>query len=403
MAWGTDAYNKAGLNAGAKGQGDFSAFGMGGESGALGKYDYLGQGLDKSNPWLQSDRKSKDAKAKSEAAAQELYGKTQGLNDKLNEADDSYLSTFNGKSSAYLSGAEVLVNDYLKSINGLKSQAEGQANDAKQTYTNSILPGYKDAMAKAKVNSDSAMTLAQAGDPNNPVMKAVRDLYDKQAEAARKTGQQDYGTLSALGAQAAQGQFGAAGPMTSGQMGQIYAQNQNQAGDAYAKAQQRMYDLQQQGLDKGFDQSNQMYQFGQQAQGHYSDTIKDLQGGEDDYYGLQGRFRDELGGYAGDSLGVQSGLNSDKFNMGMMGADINKGNAYAGTGREQQSLNQLYGSNQQILNNDLQASLANNASKGQFMSSIAGLFAGGMGGAAGGAAAGQIRRKQPNGQSGYAE
>lgn len=333
-------------------------------------YKSDGNFIDKNNPWVQGPRDARAAKKESNALAQDLYSKTGMLNQTLNSADTDYAKSFGSKSKDYLKGAEGLVNTYLGKIGKLEGDAQTQANDARATYTNSILPEYKNAMGMAKTNASQAMSLAEASDPNNPIMTAIRDLYNKQGEGVRKQGQQDYGILSALGAQAAQGQFGAAGPMTAGQQGQIYAANQSQAGDAYAKAQQRMFDLQQQGLDRGFDQSNQIYQFGQDAQGRYSDSIKNLQGGENAFYDQQGRFRDELGGYAGDQMGVNAGLNADRFNIGMMGSDIDKGNAYAGTGRDQQALNQLYGVQQQGINNELAAKLANQQAKGQFASSL---------------------------------
>lgn len=353
--------------------GDFSVGGMGGESGALGEWDYIGKTLDKSNPWLQADKKADEAAEEAKRNARDLYAGTHELNKSLNEADTAYSDTFGSASSRYMRGADELVGQYTSKIDDLQNQAQGQARDARRTYTNSILPGYKDAMGLARTNAHQAMTLQQAGDPNNPIMKSIRDMYDQQGQHARQQGQQDFGVLSALGAQAAQGQFGAAGnPMTAGQMGQIYSANQGQAGDAYSRAQQRMYDLQQQGIGRGFDQSNKMYEYGQGAQDRYGRTIKDLQEGEDSQLAQQGRFRGELGDYASSIMGARSGLNTDRFNIGQMGADITRGNAYAGTGREQNALNQYYGGQQQVIANDLQASTANNASKGQFMSSILG-------------------------------
>jgi hypothetical protein len=141
-------------------------------------------------------------------------------------------------------------------------------------------------------------------------------------------------------------------------MGQIYAQNQGQAGEAYAKAQQRMYDLQQQGIDKGFDQSNYLYEQGQQAQDRYGTSIKALQEGEGAYYDQQGKFRDEQSGYAGDIYDVNSGLNADRFGVNTTLADIQKGNAYAGGGREQSALDTRMGVQQQGISNQLAAQSA---------------------------------------------
>jgi hypothetical protein len=353
-------------------QNNFSIGGLGGKPGKLGEWDVVGGALDDANPFLQGDKNAAKAKAEAEQKARELYGQTTLLNKKLDTADSAYAKDFNKDATKYLIGSKIITGEYLGKIGQLSNEATAQSKDAKATYTNTIQPEYKNAMSLAKTNAEQAMTLDEAGDPNNPIMKSIRELYDQQGKAAQKQGLQDYGVLSALGAQAAQGQFGAAGPMTSGQMGQIYAQNQGQAGDAYARAQQRMYDLQQQGLDKGFDQSNYLYEQGQLAQDRYGQSIGNMQAGENAFYDQQGKFRDELGGYAGDTLGVKAGLNADKFNIGNMQSEIKKGNAYAGTGREQNNLNSYYGTQQQAINNDLAATSANNASKGGFLSSILG-------------------------------
>jgi hypothetical protein len=159
-------------------------------------------------------------------------------------------------------------------------------------------------------------------------------------------------------------------------MGQIYGQNQQQAGNAYARAQQRMYDLQQQGLDKGFDETKHWYQAGQEAQDRYGNTVKDLQDGEGKFYDQQGKFRDELGGYADNILGVDSALNADRLNINMTGADIDKGNVYAGTGREQNALNQKYGGQQQASDTGFANYAGAQDSKLKTFGSLAGLFTG---------------------------
>lgn len=362
-SWGSNAVpsNVRSFNAGDVG----TAIASGGSSVYNGP---IVQGIQKANPW--DNKAAKNAEKKSGQYSSELYEKTGAINKGLSEADQKFLDAYNKSSKTYLDRADYLANEYTSKIGLLKNEAQSQAKDAKATYTNSILPEYKNAMQMAKNNAAGAMTLKEASDPNNAVAKGVRDLYEKQAQAARTGGQQDFGVLSALGAQAAQGQFGAAGPMTSGQMGQIYAANQAQAGDAYARAQQRMYDLQQQGLDKGFDQSNQIYQFGQQAQDRYGQSIKDLQGGEDDFYNTQGKFRDEINNYNGANFATNLGINADKYNVNLGANDIAKGNAYAGGGREQNRENTYYGGLQQATNNAAAAAQANQASKAQFLSSL---------------------------------
>lgn len=359
--------------------GNFSPFGMGGKSGALGSKDYLGKELDKINPWLKSS-KAADQKKKEDAERLEaMMGELKNLYPQYDQADAAYKDQFTDASGKYLDQAGKLVSGYKGKIGELDAMAKQQANSNMATYTNTILPEYKNAMESAKNNASGAMTLQQAQDPNNHLAQQIRALYDKLGQTERMKGQQDYGILSALGAQAAGQQFGAAGnPMTAGQMGQIYAQNQNQAGNAYAAAQKRMYDLQQQGIDRGFEDTKHWYDQGQKAQGAYQNTIKDLQSGENAFYDQQGKFRDEIGGYAGDILGVDSSLNTDRYNIGMTGAGIDKSNAYAGTGRQESLINQQYGGAQTNANNALQTELANNKNQGQFYSALAQMFASGM-------------------------
>lgn len=355
----------------------FSAFGMGGKSGALGKYDYVGGAIDQANPWLQADKARRKKAEEDKARAQELYEKTQGINQKFNAADTQYKGAFDTASTDYLGNAKKYIGDYQSIINGLSDQSKKQATDATNTYTNVLLPEMKNALEMSKKNAESAMTLEEAGDPNNAVQKAVRGMYDKLGETERMRGQQDFGVLSALGAQAAGLQFGAGSdPMTSGMMGQIYSRNQEQAGNAYAEAMRRVRDLQQQGINRGFDQSNWLYEQGQQAQDRYGQRIGQYQDLERNYNADQAGYRQEQQGYAGDILGTNAAYNTDVYNMGMTGAGIDRDNAYAGTGREQTALNQLYGGEQQAANNEAAAGQANNASKGQFISSIAQLFAG---------------------------
>jgi nitrate reductase assembly molybdenum cofactor insertion protein NarJ len=355
-------------------------------------YDKMGR-IPLSYSAEEAKKKAKKASDQSNAAASDLYSQTEEVNKGLTEADTKYSQNFDTKSKNYLYKANHIADEYKSKIGQLDQESKSQAKDATQTYTNDLLPAYKDAMSKAKTNADQAMSLSEASDPNNPIMKQIRELYDQQAKQARdvygeqgdtvrRQGQADFGVLSALGAQASAGQFGAApGILTAGQMGQIANANQGQASGAYAKAQQRVYDLQQQGLNRSmdlqsaglgrsFDQSNHLYDAGQQAQGRYSDTVKDYQGGSGAYYDQQSRFRDEGAGYAGNNMTVDAGLNSDRFNIDMMGGDITKGNAYAGGGREQQALNQKHGVQQQNINNTLQTEMAGQNSQNQMLGGL---------------------------------
>lgn len=324
------------------------------------------------DPTTGGSRAGQKASRDTAANATALYDKTAKINEELAKADQEYAEKYGQRSGDYLSLSQKLVNNYKGKVDELAKQASGQATDARKTYTNSILPEYKNAMGMARGNAEQAMSLKQASDPNNPVMKQIREMYNQQGQAANKQGQQDFGVLSALGAQAAQGQFGAAGPMTSGQMGQIYSANQAQAGDAYARAQQRMHDLQQQGIDRGFDQSNQLYQFGQAAQDRYGQSIGNYESGQNNFLNQQKGFRDESSGYAGDKFNLDQGLTADRFNVLMGGDDIGRGNAYAGRGRDQAAWDQYYGVKQQGVNNQLQAQSAQGSSNSGILGSVIG-------------------------------
>jgi len=356
------------------GNNNFSVGGMGdaGSSGALPGFDPLGAQLDKANPYLQGKNAAKAKGISDKEALEKKMSEIGALQPKYDTADADYLSKFETGSKTYLDAAKGQVGDYKTKVNELDAQAKDQSTKHSSTYTNDILPGYKAAMEAAKNNASGALTLAQSQDPNNPLAQEIRDLYNRLGEDKRQQGLRDFGVLSAMGAQAAQGKFGASGPMTAGAMGQIYAQNQNQAQGAYARAQNRMYDLEQQGITAGREDVKHWYEKGQQAQERYSGTIKDFQGGEDKFYGQQGDFRDEIGGYAGDILGVDSALNTDIYNMGMTGAGINKQNTYAKTGREESMINQNYGGQQTISDAEMAAIMANYGSQAQFISSLAG-------------------------------
>ncbi len=369
----------------------YSFGGLGGKSGALGKYDVVGKALDSGNPYLQQSRANDKAKTDAAAARQSQLDATKPINQTLAGADTDYANSYNTNKNQYLNNASTYAARYNGQLQGLSDQASKQAGDASALYNNTILPTQKSILDDATKQAGYAMSLKDAGDPNNAVQTAYRDLYNKQGQQVRQQGQQDFGVLSALGAQAAGQQFGASGPMTAGMQGQIYAQNQQQAGNAYAAAQQRMYGLQQQGIDTGIAQSNQVYQYGQQAKDRQSGAVGNLENSNSNYVNQQAGFRGEQGGYAGEQFGVNSGYNSDEFNMNQGGADIAKNNAYAQGGRELGMLNSYYGGTQQDIANNLAATGANNAAKGQLIGSAVGAasgYAGARAGAAGAAGGG---------------
>lgn len=300
-----------------------------------------GQSVDRINPFLKQDQAAKKKGRQDYDIDQRTDAAEQAANQKLGTADTAHYDDIKGYVEGYKTNQGANVKQLEELLSGLISQSQGQAKDAQTTYSNDILPALQNALGKHKTNADSAMTLNEAMDPNNKLATSIRDLYDNLGQRERQRGQQDYGVLSALGAQAAGQQFGQL-PMTSGQMGQIYGRNQAQAGDAYARAQNRMYDLQQQGITRGFEDTKHWYDKGQQSIDKYGQSAKDIQSASMNHNDLMGKLRGEQSTYGGSMYDARGGYNQDMLTLGTGMADMQKQNAYAGTGREsQQQLSSL--------------------------------------------------------------
>lgn len=301
--------------------------------------------------------KSHSQAKQGERLAAEQYKKSQPYYDQMDQADD-----------AYRTAAQPHFAEMRSRISNLDTEASSQAGDARATYKNTIQPRLKNIMEEAGREASGAMTLQQAGDPNNAVHKAVRGMYDQQAKGVQRQGLQDFGVLSALGAQAAQGAMGA--PMTAGQQANIYAANQGQAGNAYSAAQRRMFDLQQQGLDRGFSESAAQYERGQGAKDRYRQSLGDISGAEADYMDRQRGFRQERLGYGGADM-----------ELGQQRAGLDRDLAYGKSERRLGSLGNYYGQKNQVLENRMGDNAARQQGQYGILSSIIG-----AGGRAAGAA-----------------
>lgn len=209
----------------------------------------------------------------------------------------SFADQMSGADKAYQKEIYDTENAYGKDLAKLRGESEDAQKDAKNTYTNTIQPGYKNLMEKGKANSDSAMTLSQAMDPNNAVAQSTRGLYETQAGNEGRAGLADAGTLQALGAQNFAGQMGGR-PMTGGQMSALMGQNMAQSGQAYSNTQRRIQNLRDQGLQKGFERTDQAYNQGLDAQNQYGKSIGNYEGASDRQLGRDKGFRDEIGGYS---------------------------------------------------------------------------------------------------------
>lgn len=290
--------------------------------------------VDRVNPWLKQDQAAREKGRKDaelDARANEIENTG---NQKLGAADANNLAQMKDLVAKYESGQQIDLTAYTSALTDLINQSKAQGQQTSETYNNDVLPALQEVLGQRQTNAQSAMSLEEAMDPNNKLATSIRDTYDELGQRERQRGQQDYGVLSALGAQAAQGQFGMSGPMTSGAMGQIYAQNQNQAGDAYARAQQRMYDLQQQGIERGFDDTKYWYGKGQDAISDYSGAAKDIQDASNSFSDTMGKYRGEQAGYHDNIYGGKTAFRQDMTTLNAGLADLEKANIYAGTGRE---------------------------------------------------------------------
>jgi hypothetical protein len=338
--------------------------------------------------------RQRDAAAESEQAANQEVSERGGVLSNMDTADKDYLDAYTRNMEGYLGRSRQSGSDYLSAIAENRRQAQDQARSAKMTYSNDIQPRLKSSMEDAQREAGYAMSLKDAADPNNAVHRAVRGMYDQQAQGVQKQGVADYGVLSALGAQATQNVMGSGGPMTGAQLQLTQAVNQRQAGEAYARAQQRMDALKQQGIDRGFEESDRQYQRGEGARDRYRQSIGDYEGGMDRDIARQGRFRDEDMGYAGQAMGVQRGLSREDFEGRTSVDALKKGNAYGSSNRQLSQIDARYGNQQAAIANRIAEANAENAAKSGMIGAVmqggataAGAYYGGAGGAAAGGTA----------------
>lgn len=309
----------------------------------------------------------------SAAMSEEEARQNRGVLDRMKQEDDEYLA-----SSGHAS------KDYMDNLIRLRDDAVTQAADARKVYSNDIQPRMKNVMEDAERNANQAMSLSDAGDVNNSVQRGVRGLYDQYAQGIQNQATADYGVLSALGAQATQNTMGSAGPMTGAQMQLLNAGNQQQAGLAYQKAQQRMQSLREQGIARGFEESDRQYQRGQQAKDRYSQSIGAYEGAMNRNIDREQRFRDINEDYAAKRFAAQRGQLTDRLNV-----------RQGGNNRDLAQIGAEYGNRQAQIANQINAANAENASKRGILGGIitagatgAGAYMGGAQGAQAGAMAG---------------
>ncbi len=302
------------------------------------------------------------------------YGQNQAYAKTLADQDQSYLGTMQGN-----------VGKYQTDLDTLRGEAEASQKDARNTYSNDIQPRLKGLMEQNQQNAAGAMSLQDASDPNNKVATATRGLYETQAKNEGRSGLADAATLQALGAQNFGTQLGGAGPMTGGQLSALMGQNASQSSAAYGKSLQRQHDLRDQGLSQGFARSDLAYDRGQNAMNQYGQSVGNYEGAADRQLGRDTNFRNQRGGYAGQTYGLQQQMN-----------DATRGANQAGTQRDMSIYNQHMGGQQANIAGQIGQLNAQQAQQAQMVTgglqaagTVAGAYFGGPGGAAAGGQVGQ--------------
>src|SRR5690606_7034823 len=148
---------------------DPAPFGRGGDTGALGKWDYLGRFLD-STVGAADIRKYKNEQKRAEEEAQkraELQEFMKGQLPVYADADKKYADTY----AQNTADVKKLMDEYLKNFTATMQGAIGNVNQAQESYKDTWLGsgGMKDQMT---ANAQSALTLEELMDPDNKVAQA---------------------------------------------------------------------------------------------------------------------------------------------------------------------------------------------------------------------------------------
>lgn len=335
MAWYSGGGTKSGVGGAVSGQMGGSVL-MGPAGGVAGAVNgFQGKGDDVLNNYGFGNRKANEAQKKAQQANEDWYSEQQPGLDKAQGYGQAYYDQIKGQADSYMQDAAT------------------QGADARKVYTGTIQPRLQGIMEDAQRESNSAMTLQQAGDPNNAVQTAYRNQYNQEGANAMKQGQADAGVLAGLGAQATAQQIGGAGPMTGGQMAAMQGANMSQAGQAAFNAQKRMNDLRQQGMDVGREESGKQYDRGQSAKDRYRGSVADYAGASSDEYNRQ------------------HAENQERFDMGSGVAGLGYGTQMDDYNRRQAALGNKYGQQMANYQGQAQQSSAEQAGKLGFIGSMA--------------------------------
>lgn len=250
------------------------------------------------------------------------YRKNRNATDDRARADDKdYLDKFTGEANKNTENVSKNEGNFRKELSDLKSRSTKDEDSLRKDYDTEINPRLKSQMDARKQDAGNAMSLKDAGDVNNSVHKGVRKLYDDRGAGTRRQGLADYGMLAALGSQAT---GNAGGPMTGSQLQNVQAANNRQAGSAYNNALQRSQSLEDEGINRGFDESSRQYDRGVGANMAYDQSVNNYQNAGNSFTQTAQGMRGEQSGYTGDmrdssateesarSNNVQSVMNTDR-------------------------------------------------------------------------------------------
>jgi len=272
------------------------------------------------------------------------YRKTRSTIDDRARADDKdYLDKFTGEANKNTENVSKNEGNFRKELSDLKSRSAGDEDRLRKDYDTEINPRLKSQMDARKQDASSAMSLKEAGDVNNSVHKGVRSLYDERGAGARRQGLADYGMLAALGAQAT---GNAGGPMTGSQLQNVQAANNRQAGSAYNNALQRSQSLEDEGINRGFDESSRQYDRGVAANMAYDNSVNNYQNAGNSFNSQAQGMRGEQAGYTGDIRNSSATEESTRNNNVQSVMSTDRGMKQADTSR-------AYGNNSEDFNQDM--------------------------------------------------
>ncbi len=410
----------------------------------MGYFDQIGAKL--SATLKNAQGKKHDNSAQQAAAAanamqsneNDQYGRNKGYSDLIRTQDKNYLNTMHGNVNKYESD--------LNGLRGQVEQAQTDAsntysNDIQPRMKNLMETAQKNSASAMSLkdamdpnNAVATGTRALYDAQGNKVRDAyneegnhtrtayntqgtdVQNQYEKQAQNEGRQGLADVGVLSALGMQNMAGQLGNV-PMSGGQLQALMGANQAQSGSAYAGTQRRQQslrdqgissniglqnkgldmatdlrgqglgrqsDLGAQGINQGFARSDVAYGQGQQALQDYGQSVGNYEGANDRQMARDRDFRNQIGGYAGQTYGLNQQMN-----------DATRGVNNAGTMRDMSIYNTHMGGNQANLGATIAGINAGNARDAavntgamQAVGTAAGAYFGGPAGAAAGNQAG---------------